>query len=319
MWWSYKNILRTLKVLILLIMIVVIYEKIQSFYQIEKSFALFTETFSSGNIKLFLFAVLLMPLNWLIEILKWKQLLKLDLPISFTQSLKSVMGGLSIGFATPARIGEFGGRVLFLPNNKKVDGIYLSALGGLAQSLFTILVPLFFLRFYSGKAQSYFTFPSITALSFLLALLLFCYFNFERVIAFVRTHYQHTFLSNYLIQENLIPNFSHKLMILALSGFRYSIYVLQFFLLFEFIGIDQTPFSIISAITILLLFQSISFIAPFMDVAARGGMALLIFEHFDDLTVSIYMVPVLLWTINLLFPAVLGYYFIWQLKSENAS
>ena len=66
----------------------------------------------------FLAAVLLlMPLNWMLEVRKWQVLSSNSVQLSFNDSLKAVLAGLNTGFITPNRIGEFAGRILFLPDN----------------------------------------------------------------------------------------------------------------------------------------------------------------------------------------------------------
>ena len=55
-----------------------------------------------------------MCLNWSIEAIKWRLLIKKMQPITFIEALKGVLSGVAVGTFTPNRIGEFGGRILYL-------------------------------------------------------------------------------------------------------------------------------------------------------------------------------------------------------------
>jgi len=67
------------------------------------------------KIYLLIFVIVLMPVNWFLESLKWKKLMKSFLNISIKDAIKAVLVGVSFGVVTPARLGEYGGRVLMTP------------------------------------------------------------------------------------------------------------------------------------------------------------------------------------------------------------
>src|SRR5690606_3920901 len=79
----------------------------------------------------------LMFVNWLLEAVKWRFLCRYIERISFWKAIQSVFCGLTWAVFTPNRIGEFGGRVLFLKPRKRVFGVVAMGVGALAQLVLT--------------------------------------------------------------------------------------------------------------------------------------------------------------------------------------
>jgi hypothetical protein len=258
-----------------------------------------------------------MPINWLIEGFKWQLLLRRSCHISIGDAMRSVLGGLSIGFATPARVGEFAGRVMFLHEGERIDGIYLSALGGLAQSIVTFLTALFMLRFYSGNVDAFFSPVSYVAFAVLVFIMLFVFIQFEQVVDWLsKTNLP---FQKYIIDNSKTPSRNDKWGVFLTSALRYGVYLLQYYLLLRFIGIDADVFQMIAAVSLILFLQSVSPLIPLTDLTVRGGIALIVFDQYSNtnMAIGIFMVPVILWVINLLLPAILGYIYILNLRADD--
>jgi len=69
-----------------------------------------------GAIWLFLSVVILMPINWVLESLKWSWLVNGFQKFTLSQSIASVLAGVSMAILTPARLGEYGGRLVGIDN-----------------------------------------------------------------------------------------------------------------------------------------------------------------------------------------------------------
>jgi hypothetical protein len=66
--------------------------------------------------------------NWALETIKWKYLISSVLPnIKFSESLKSVLAGVTLGVFSPNRTGEVLGRVFSLPFPKRFPGFVFHA------------------------------------------------------------------------------------------------------------------------------------------------------------------------------------------------
>jgi hypothetical protein len=312
----YRRLLLGLKVGISFFMAFVIYRKVSGVEQFVGSLDVFVNRFSGGNIVLIGAVVVLMPLNWALEALKWKLLLKHSAHVTIGEALRSVLGGLSIGFATPARVGEFAGRVMFLHKGERVDGIYLSAIGGLAQSIVTFFTALFMLRFYSGNADVFFSAYSYVAFAILALAMIAVYISFEQVMLWLKKSKLH--ISEYVIDIRKTPHRNDKWLVFLTSILRYAVYVLQYYLLLRFIGINADVFQMIAAISLILFLQSVSPLIPLTDMTVRGGIALLVLNNYGTyMTMGIFMVPVMLWAINLLIPAIIGYFYILKLQPDD--
>jgi hypothetical protein len=312
----YRRLLLGLKVGISFFMLFVIYRKVSGVEQFVGSLDVFMSRFSGGNIALIGVVVLLMPLNWSLEALKWKLLLKHSAHVTIGEAMRSVLGGLSIGFATPARVGEFAGRVMFLHKGERVDGIYLSAIGGLAQSIVTFLTALFMLRFYAGNSDAFFSAYSYVAFALLAFAMIAIYISFEEVMLWLKKSKLH--ISDYVIDVRKTPHRRDKWWVFLTSILRYAVYVLQYYLLLRFIGMSANVFEMIAAISLILFLQSVSPLIPLTDMTVRGGIALLVFNNCGAyMTMGIFMVPVMLWVINLLIPAVIGYFYILKLQPDD--
>ena len=311
----YRRLLLALKVGIFIFMSLVIYRRVSSVQHVIGSLDLFAGRFNGSNIMLLIAVILLMPLNWTLEALKWKLLLKHSAHVTLRASMRSVLGGLSIGFATPARVGEFAGRVMFLHKGERVDGIYLSALGGIAQSIVTFLTALFMLRFYTGNADIFFSSFSYIGFALLAFLMIALYISFDQVVAWL--HSKGLRIDHYVIDADKTPHRNDKWFVFIISFFRYSVYVLQYYLLLRFVGIDGNIFEMTAAISLILFLQSVSPLIPLADIPVRGGIAVLVFGIYGSYMTGIFMVPVMLWAINLLFPALLGYFYILNLHADE--
>ena len=86
--------------------------------------------------------ILLMLLNWSIEAFKWRLLVSKMQKISFIDALKGVWCGVTIGTFTPNRVGEFGGRILFLRERNQVKGIIVTLIGSFGQITTTLITGL---------------------------------------------------------------------------------------------------------------------------------------------------------------------------------
>lgn len=74
-------------------------------------------------------ALTLLPLNLLLDAAKWRLLVSRACePVSFREALGSVFAGIALGFVTPARVGEYAGRVFYLKNGRKGLLLVLSAI-----------------------------------------------------------------------------------------------------------------------------------------------------------------------------------------------
>src|ERR1035437_8372325 len=83
--------------------------------------------------------ILLMLVNWGIEVVKWRFLIGKIEKLSFFKAVQAVFTGSPISIITPNRIGEYFGRVFILEKASHIQGILITILGSMSQMLITIL------------------------------------------------------------------------------------------------------------------------------------------------------------------------------------
>ena len=142
------------------------------------------------------------------------------------------------------------------------------------------------------------------------------YISFEQVMLWLKKSRLH--ISEYVIDVSKTPHRNDKWLVFLTSIIRYWVYVLQYYLLLRFIGMTGNVFELIAAISLILFLQSVSPLIPLTDMTVRGGIALLVLNNYGTyMTMGIFMVPVMLWAINLLIPAIIGYFYILKLQPDD--
>ncbi|MEX2590199.1 MAG: hypothetical protein WD334_08335, partial [Chitinophagales bacterium] len=104
----------TLKVAVFILLAIALYQQIFLERDFEAFLVQLKERWTEGNVLFLLGALFLMPVNWILESLKWKMLMQRIEPLTFTNSFRSVLSGVTFTMFTPNRIGEYAGRFLFL-------------------------------------------------------------------------------------------------------------------------------------------------------------------------------------------------------------
>jgi hypothetical protein len=100
----------------------------------------------------FWLVIFLMFVNWGIEARKWQLLVKHIHRFSYYRSFKSVLSGCSVTMLTPNRVGEYGGRILYVEDGNRIKAISLTIVGSISQLLVTMMMGclgLFFFRYFT--------------------------------------------------------------------------------------------------------------------------------------------------------------------------
>ena len=267
-------------------------------------------------------ACLLMLVNWSIEAIKWQIQLKPLEKISFLTAFKSVLAGCSITMLTPNRVGEYGGRILYVKDENKLDAIPLTILGSMSQLFITLVVGSFSLismLYFSDTsfqlssmpayASSVILYLSIAAAAFLLLAYL-------RVGLIVKYLSKFKFLEKVVSHITLLNSFSRKqlLRILFLSFLRYSIFILQYILLLKAM---QVQIDFITCYKLIAIFYLIMAMAPtigFTELPIRAAASLEVLQMYSTNVVGIQAAASAIFFINLVAPAIMGSILIFGIK-----
>ncbi len=274
------------------------------------------ETFNDrlqGSESWYLFvAVLLMPLNWLLETLKWKMLVDPIERVPLLKAIRGVMAGVSLSLFTPNRIGEYGGRILVVKPENNAKTVVATLVGSFSQ-LVVLLV--------SGMVGlSYFVYlfldiPTLVEYGIGLAtvlgsiLLLFFYFNVDLAIPIFR---RLPLLRRLVKHMEILRSYSVNILLKSLgySSLRYLTYSLQYYLILCFFGIEIDILTGLSAIATIFLIQTSIPMPPISGLLIRGEVALNIWGFFQLNVLSILAATFGLWLINVILPALFGTIFI---------
>jgi hypothetical protein len=259
-----------------------------------------------------LICVLLMFANWGVEALKWKNLMNKLFPIRYIRAFKAVWTGVTLGLFTPNRIGEYGGRLLYVPGKYRWTGIVSSLIGSFAQIVVTFLVGLIMLIIFlytqvhlQGPILGIF----LAIAAMLIIIFLLAYYNMgmlidlmrnRRVFRKVAPHIQ--VLSNYALTD-----FSF---ILFLSLFRYAIFSAQYLILLWLFGVHIQFGEGCVVIGVIFLAQTVLPSFTVAELLTRGNISLYFLHYYSGNSGAILAASTGLWLLNLIIPAMLGYFFI---------
>lgn len=301
-----KSLVWTLK---LLLFIGVLYFFVQQIMHIEFN------QFQSVKIEspLFLiFVLLLLPVNWGLELVKWQRILKVNqIHYNLKNLTYSLLSGVTTGLITPNRIGNFIGRMLFFKG--KVRGQLI--LGTLYSNFAQFLVTLFFgaLSFIILKDMLFVTygvsFVNASILIFVLSILFYFAVPIAPLSSFKSLNRKQNILM-YFQQQ------SKKLVIplLTLSGVRYLVFSSQFLLMLMAFGVQPSSM-LYAGVLMVYLMSTLTPSLLFGKLVIRETAGLIILSLFIDNSAIIIVSSLLLWFINLGIPSLMGLVFILRNKS----
>jgi len=312
---SNSRINLVLKLLIAGLLSYVIYQQVFSRQDVGKLYENFSRQLHQGEIYFLLLALILMPINWLLESKKWQLLSDNFEKQSLAQSIKTVLGGVVCSLFSPARIGEYGGRVLFVKPENNWKSVAATMVGSLSQLLIVLSIGSLGLISWLG----YYTLANSYALTGFFLLWFFVtlvgmaiYFHvdvfiniLDRVKIFNRFKRFYEGLS--VLQKYQQTHLTKTLMY---SFMRYSVYSIQYWLLLMFFGINIGFLPSVSGITTIFFIQTGVPLPPIWDLFARGEVAIQIWGSFGANELSVLAATFTLWAINLILPSLLGLIFI---------
>lgn len=259
-----------------------------------------------------IFTISLMPVNWLLESVKWRFLLSDIEKISFFKSIKAVFSGITFSIFTPNRIGDLVGRIFVLKPENRVKAIFATGLSSFSQLIVTISIGIlsFFILIL------YFSFPQITQNKLLVGyfivffliltvLIFFFYFNIKSILKFL---FRYKIFLKLKEQTSVLSDYSlDKLFVLlALSLIRYSVFVFQFYLLLIFFEVQISLINSILGISLMYLAMAVIPTFALTEIGVRGSTAIFFIGLFSTNISGILSASIFLWIINLAVPAIIG-------------
>lgn len=251
---------------------------------------------------------LLLPVNIIFEAFKWKTAVQSFHRLGLWQAVKSILFGNTLGIFTPAKSGEYAGRLLHLQMRESPPGILANLYCSLAQNAVNLLIGgiCFGLnRKFNTLIDNSLTLGMVTFSMILTLLMLMVYFNLGTLFGFAREKFQR-FFKSFSPSGGEILNGHQKINILNWSLLRYLIYALQYVLICKAFDFDLSIVLLLQGIGVIFLIQSMLILPPVMSLIARGETALLVWSVFGVEADKILLASLTLWMINVLIPAIAG-------------
>lgn len=256
--------------------------------------------------------LMFMIIQWMIETRKWQLLMSGTISLSFTKALKMIFMGISFSIATPNRIGEFAGRIFHLPQEVRLQGTGFTFIGNFAQLIATCIagaigINLIDLDFVFHQ-YTLFHFPvfSLQLLSpFITLFLLFIYFKAGVFFSWVaHLNYMKRWKDQF-IQLSILPT-SILVKVLFWSLARYSIFLLQYWLMFKVVDLSLDFSQLCISISVLLFILSIVPTISLVELGLRWQLSILLFAPLTSNVTALTMGVTLIWLLNMILPAGIG-------------
>ena len=261
---------------------------------------------------------ILLPVNWLLEAIKWQLLVSKIQKISVIHASKAVLSGIFTGFFTPNRVGELVGRVSFLKNENRKSGVTLSILNSLTQNIIMALfgIPACILFFLS---QNEFLNTEIVHYLLILIISLFffglLYYNLPQLSRGLKLN---RFSAKFSSFSDCLSEYSTTdlLKIMLITFLRYSVFCVQFYLMLLFFGVKIEVWQAVIAIPTSYLFVTFTPSLAFSEAAVRSSYAVLIIGAFSASEVPIILAGVIIWIVNFVLPMLVGSVIMVKSKSN---
>lgn len=276
-------------------------------------------TVNSFSFIFFVVVMLMMPINWWLEAKKWQILTSYTTKLKTRNAIKSVLSGLTTGYITPNRIGEFAGRIQYLPKEKQWEGIGLSIMNGITQTMIISSFGIISALFYFLNWKKFSTFQYYLLVVFAILILLFTiYFFFPKWIKKYENS-EKKWMIKFIRAAGSISDFTinEHLGVLGISAIRYFVFVGQYLLMLLFLQIDVSFYEAILAISTTYLIITFTPSFTVTEPAIRGSAAVLVFGAITHNEIGIILASVLLWIVNFVIPLLIGSILIGKLRKQQ--
>ena len=300
-----------------------LYQQIKSQPDLDQSLLLIKEAPIGKNAWKFWSVILMVFINWGLEARKWQILIQPIQKMNFITSYKSVLTGVTLSINTPNRIGEYGGRILYVKDGSRIKAISVSIAGSLSQLIITIFMGCFGLMYLlkykisTGDhimGLSHFWIETLLFLSVFMGLLLILFFF--RLSWLIKLIEKIPAMEKYVKYINVLEAFTPKLLLrlLSLSLFRYITFVLQYILLLQVLNVDIQWYEGFPVISILFLVLAVIPSFAIADLGIRGTFSAALLGLYSSNQVGIIGTTFGIWFVNLFIPALLGSFLILSIK-----
>jgi Lysylphosphatidylglycerol synthase TM region len=305
-----KKILFFGKLLILMAMLWYLYVTLQNKKQgLADVLMLLRQNVSVNNAFEIGLVLLLTPLNWAFEALKWKTLAQKLTPISFLKAFEGVLTGLTLGFFLPNNVGDAAGRLWLLPAARRSEGVGAALLANGLQFYGSLLFGTLAWAYLLHEQPHLRVFYNYVLLALLILTLVF------GVWLLARRHIAEPYFLKKRWLKWLLPYVRvigtyHIAELRTAFGWalgRYAIFTLQFALLLHVFGVQLPFFSMMTGIFLVFFAKTLVPALNFLgDLGIREAASLYFFSFYEVVPARLVATTLSLWLVNILVPVLIG-------------
>lgn len=261
--------------------------------------------------------LLLIPVNWGLEALKWQILLRRVEPASFWATYRGVLAGVTLGFALPMQLGDTAGRVLSLQTVQRGEAVGAALVSGGMQFYVALIFGAFAWAHHIQLVPNRANAAGQALLVVLLGLV-----GLGVVFGLVRSRLlgwlaRRAALRRWARYWAVAGQYTDQEISLALgvAALRYLVFSVQFFLALRLVGLTLPAPIATSGIGVVYLVKTITPAFNLLsDLGVREAASLWTFAPFEAAAPVLVTATLTLWVANLLVPVLVGLIWVWKLK-----
>lgn len=301
------------KVVIATLLGFVLYLELTSKDNLPQLWQTFLVQLSGSNVIWVLLAFALMPLNWMAETEKWYKFVARFQYFPRWKALLAVFTGVSFSLFTPNRVGEYGGRLLYVHPENQWKAIVANLIGNFCQYMVLLgmgAIGSAWILSHLEIVEPKTGFAIVFLAAFGLIIMMWIYFQLDKVITWIKKNLPQLkkipYINHIRIDLFLSFNQRERVEILIWALIRYFIYSLQYILLLRFFGIQPGIIPGFAGVFSLYLLQTSLPLPPLTGLVARGNLAVFLWGYFGANELAALAATFSLWVINLVIPALIG-------------
>lgn len=264
--------------------------------------------------------LLLVPVNWALESLKWQKLISRITPLSFLEALRGTLTGLAVGVAVPAQLGDTLGRVAALRSDRRLEAIGAALISNGIQFYVSVLAGAFGWVYLNGQLAIPQTLRvTVNCVLFTIVFLGPALLPFRKRI----DDWQPSRRILVKMKEyfNVIGRYTPA-ELAAGTGYgilRYLVFLSQFVLALSLFYFPVSAGQLAACVTLIFLAKTlIPAINVLGDLGLREFTALVVFGPFNLPAEQIIAATFLIWILNVLGPILVGIFLVWKYKWKKS-
>ncbi len=261
--------------------------------------------------------VLLAPVNWGLEALKWQLLIRRIEPVSFAGAYRAVLAGMTLSFALPAQLGDVAGRVLSLRSAGRGAAVGASMVAGGMQTYVTLVIGTVALAWHLHHVPARQT-PAggwlLASAAVLSGLgVVFGLMRRRALNRLARWRRVRRFAPYWAIAGDYTD--AEIGLGLGVATVRYGIFACQFYVALRLVGIQAPDHELLAGIGVIYLLKNmVPPINILSDLGVREAAALWVFAPLGLLAPVLLTATLTLWLVNILTPVLIGLIWVWRLN-----